>query len=172
MTSSVTDAVLVVAFVVLVALYVTWTAGRLDRMHARVDASWAALDAQLVRRAAAARALIPHLPAGAEAQVLDQRAAEALVAGEQGRDVVENGVTRALRAAVPLLVSSDDAKHALAEVEDASSRVSLARSFHNSAVTDTQALRRRRIPRLLRLAGHREMPTFFDVDDTAVGGTQ
>jgi len=45
--------------------------------------------------------------------------------------------------------------------------VGLARSFHNSAVTDTRALRRRRMPRLLRLAGHRAMPSFFDMDDTA-----
>jgi hypothetical protein len=46
--------------------------------------------------------------------------------------------------------------------------VGLARSFHNSAVTDTRALRRRRMPRLLRLAGHRAMPSFFDMDDTAI----
>mgnify|MGYP001127291260 FL=1 len=59
------------------------------------------------------------------------------------------------------------AEAALAELESASSRVGLARSFHNSAVTDTRALRRRRMPRLLRLAGHRAMPSFFDMDDTA-----
>ena len=47
--------------VALLAVYVSWTAGRLDRLHARVDASWAALDAQLVRRAAAARAVATHL---------------------------------------------------------------------------------------------------------------
>ena len=53
--------ILAVAF--LLGFYVTWTAGRLDRLHARVDASWAALDAQLVRRAAAARAVAAHLRA-------------------------------------------------------------------------------------------------------------
>lgn len=161
------DALLVVGIVVLLALYVTWTAGRLDRMHARVDAAWAALDAQLVRRAAAARALLPHLPPGPEATAVDERAVEALAAGEHGREAVENALTRALRAAVPLLPSSEQAEAALAELESASTRVGLARSFHNSAVTDTRALRRRRLPRLLRLAGHRAMPAFFDVDDTA-----
>ena len=159
------DVVLAVGVVVLLALYITWTAGRLDRMHARVDAAWAALDAQLVRRAAAARALLPHLPPGPEADALDARAVEALAAGEHGRDVVENELTRAVRAAVPLLPVS--AEPALEELEAASTRVGLARSFHNSAVTDTRALRRRRMPRLLRLAGHRAMPSFFDVDDTA-----
>ena len=162
-----TDVALLVAAIVLVALYITWTAGRLDRMHARVDAAWAALDAQLVRRAAAARALLPLLPPGPEVEALDERAAEALVAGEQDRDVVENALTRALRAAVPLLPDTPPAQQALEELEAASTRVGLARSFHNGAVRDTRRLRRRRLPRLLRLAGHRAMPSFFDVDDTA-----
>jgi hypothetical protein len=161
------DVALLVGIVVLVSLYITWTAGRLDRMHARVDAAWAALDAQLVRRAAAARALVPLLPAGPEADALDERAAAALVAGEQDRDVVENALTRAVRAAIPRLPATPTAEQALAELEAASTRVGLARSFHNSAVHDTRALRRRRLPRLLRLAGHRAMPLFFDVDDTA-----
>jgi hypothetical protein len=161
------DVLLLVGLVVLVALYVTWTAGRLDRMHARVDAAWSGLDAQLVRRAAAARALLPHLPAGPEAAAVDERAVAALAAEEHGREAVENALTRALRAAVPLLPETPGAEAALAELESASSRVGLARSFHNSAVTDTRALRRRRMPRLLRLAGHRAMPSFFDMDDTA-----
>lgn len=163
-----TDGVLVAVAVVLVALYVTWTAGRLDRMHARVDAAWAALDAQLVRRAAAARELLPHLPPGPEATALDQRSATALSAGEQERDVVENALTRAVRAAVPLLPADEPARQALAELEAAAHRAVLARSFHNSAVAGTRSLRRRRLPRLLRLAGHRSMPAFFDVDDTAL----
>lgn len=163
-----TDTLLLVGLVVLVSLYITWTAGRLDRMHARVDAAWAALDAQLVRRAAAARDLLAQLPPGPEATVLAERAAAALAADEYGRDVVENALTRALRAAAPLLPDTPDAGAALTEVENASERVGLARAFHNNAVTDTRALRRRRLPRLLRLAGHRAMPTFFDVDETAL----
>jgi hypothetical protein len=161
----VTDVVLLVGVVVLLALYVTWTAGRLDRMHARVDAAWAGLDAQLVRRAAAACDLLPFLPPGPDADALDARAHAALAAGEVDRDVIENDLTRALRAATPLLPPA--AEVALAELDAAASRVGLARSFHNSAVTDTRALRGRRMPRMLRLAGHRALPAFFDVDDTA-----
>ena len=146
--------------IVLLAIYVTWTAGRLDRMHARVDAAWAALDAQLVRRAAAARALVPLLPDGPEADALLQTAATALDAGTEGRESVENDLTRALRAATPLL----PANAGTAELDTAVTRVGLARSFHNSAVSDTRALRFRRLPRALRLAGRRAMPTFFDVD--------
>lgn len=156
---------------VLLASYVTWTAGRLDRMHARVDAAWAALDAQLVRRAAAARALLPLLPAGPESAALERAASAALEAGEAGREVVENDLSRALRAAWPLLPAGSEAEQAVAELETAATRVGLARSFHNSAVVDTRALRRRRLPRALRLAGHRAVPAFFDVDDTALRPT-
>ena len=163
-----TGAAWTVLAIVLLASYVTWTAGRLDRMHARVDAAWAALDAQLVRRAAAARALMPLLPSGPEAHALEVAASAALDAGERGRDLVENALSRALRAAVPLLPVGPEMERAHAELETAATRVGLARSFHNNAVNDTRALRGRRLPRALRLAGRRDMPTFFDVDDTAL----
>ncbi len=156
--------VAVVATVVLLASYVTWTAGRLDRMHARVDAAWAALDAQLVRRAAAARALRSQLPAGPAARALDAAATASLDAGPAGREAVENDLSRALKAAAALVPDYTS----LTELETASTRVGLARSFHNTAVTDTRGLRRRRLPRALRLAGRRAMPTYFDIDDTVL----
>jgi hypothetical protein len=53
------------------------------------------------------------------------------------------------------------------ELREAAARVLIARRFYNDAVRDTRALRARRMPRLLRLAGHRAMPQFFDIDDTA-----
>lgn len=152
-----------VAVLVLLAVYVFWTAGRLDRMHARVDASWAALDAQLVRRAAAARALVPLLPPPVGIE-LDAVAHEALEAGEEGREAVENDLTRALRSALPALPAGAD----LRELDSAVTRVGLARSFHNRAVKDTRALRRRRMPRALRLAGHRRLPQYFEIDDTSL----
>lgn len=151
---------------VLLGAYVTWTAGRLDRLHARVDAAWAALDAQLVRRAAAARALAPYVPDPAVAAELDEAAHVAVDAGEQDREAVENTLSRALRSAVPLIAEPAP----LEELRAAASKVALARSFHNAAVKDTRSLRWRRIPRLLRLAGHRAMPTYFEIDDTSLAG--
>lgn len=139
--------------VIAVAVYITWTAGRLDRMHARVDAAWAALDAQLVRRAAAARALeLPSVVRAAEA---------ALDAGPVGRQEVENALSRALHAVWPQVPPGPQRD----ELEAAATRVALARSFHNGAVTNALTLRRNRLVRLLRLSGHRAPPEFFDVDD-------
>jgi hypothetical protein len=142
-----------VIVIIAVSIYITWTAGRLDRMHARVDAAWAALDAQLVRRSAAARALgVPSVTRAADA---------ALVAGVAERQDRENDLSRELRAAWPAVPPGPNR----AELEAAASRVALARSFHNGAVTNARALRRNRLARLLHLAGRREMPEFFDVDE-------
>lgn len=157
------------AVLVLLAAYVTWTAGRLDRLHARVDAAWAALDAQLVRRAAAARELVPAVPDQERAAALDQAAVRALEAGEDGREEVENDLSRVLKAAVPTVPSVPSGPD-LARLQSAATRVALARSFHNAAVKDTRTVRWRRVPRLLRLAGHRAMPTFFEIDDTTLAG--
>jgi hypothetical protein len=153
-----------VLVLVLAVVYVTWTAGRLDRLHARVDAAWAALDAALVRRAAAARAVAAAMPAGPEASALEQAARATLDVEPEGREALENDLSRALRRALPLLPPGVD----LTELEHASTRVGLARSFHNAAVRDTRVVRLRRIPRALHLAGHRELPQYFEIDDTTV----
>jgi hypothetical protein len=47
---TITDIVIVVAIVLFLGVYVSWRAGRLDRMHTRLDASRAALEVTLVRR--------------------------------------------------------------------------------------------------------------------------
>ncbi len=52
------------------------------------------------------------------------------------------------------------------ELHESAVRVSIARRFYNDAVRDTRALRRGRMPRLFHLAGRRELPQFFDIDDT------
>lgn len=161
-----TNVVVVLGALVLLASYVTWTAGRLDRLHARVDAAWAALDAQLVRRAAAARALVPLLPPGPDAVELDGAAHNALEGQQEGRESVENDLSRSVHRVLPLLPPEVD----LRELRTAATRVALARSFHNAAVKNTLSLRWRRVPRLLRLAGHRPMPTYFEIDDTALAG--
>ena len=154
-------AVLVV--VALLTLYATWTAGRLDRLHARVDAAWAALDAQLVRRAAAARALATELP-GPHGRALEEAAHRALEHGGEGREAVENDLSRALRAVLPVVEEGT----AFEELVTAATRVGLARSFFNTAVQDARAVRLRRLPRALRLAGHARLPQYFEIDDTAL----
>lgn len=163
----------VVAAVVVATLltaWITFTATRLDRLHARIDAAQAALDAQLVRRAAAVQH-VADLADGAldaaRARRMSEAAQAALSAPPDARERTENAVGR---AANDLADRRDELPPALAgalgEVADAAIRVVLARRFYNDAVRDTRTLRTGRMPRLLHLAGHRELPQFFDIDDT------
>ncbi len=50
----VTNIVIIAAVVLFLGVYVSWRAGRLDRMHTRLEAAHAALDVTLVRRSSVA----------------------------------------------------------------------------------------------------------------------
>src|SRR5712691_136901 len=156
--------VAIVAGVALLAAWITWTATRVDRLHVRLDAARAALDCQLVRRAAALQALVDR-SAGRfgehTAAVLRAVARASLEADEPTREVVENDLSRALHDLPPDL---DPAL--MADLADAGRRVAYARRFHNDAVRDTLALRRLPLPRLLRLGGRQPLPVFFEIDNT------
>jgi hypothetical protein len=159
--------VLAVVVAVLLTMWVTFTLTRLDRLHARVDAAQAALDAQLVRRAAALQHVAesgePAMPTELRTRY-ERVALDALTAVDPRREAAENAVGRVLRELadrpVPLGAPS------VAELTEAASRVLIARRFYNDAVRDTRTLRARRMPRVLHLAGHRGVPQFFDIDDT------
>lgn len=153
-------------------VYLSWTAGRLDRLHARVDAARAALDAQLVRRSAVALEL-------ATAGILDPAAA-VLIAGAAheareveppAREQAESDLSRALRAALDQpgqheeLLAVAPGRSLLAELDTAAHRVVMARRFHNDAVRATTAVRRKRHVRYLRLAGHAPDLVSFECDD-------
>ncbi len=93
----------VVALVVAVGSYLTWLAGRLDRLAMRVEAARASLDAQLVRRAAAAQALAARAQSPGRSSPLDDLAAAAtaaLEAAPERREAAESALTRAVRAVV------------------------------------------------------------------------
>jgi hypothetical protein len=154
--------VTVVAFVVAIATYVTWTATRVDRLHARATAAAAALDAQSVRRAAAAAELGER-----ESMVEAQVAARAvLVAEPEDRQAAENDLTRALRLAATKFEPED-----LGAVSEASRRLALARQVHSDLVRDALAIRQRPLVRLLRLTRRHQQPTFFDIDEPTLDGT-
>jgi hypothetical protein len=161
--------VLAVVVAVLLTMWVTFTLTRLDRLHARVDAAQAALDAQLVRRAAALQHVAESPDSGVPDELrpgYDDIAKRALNAPppDPERQAAENAVGRALveLAALPEPLHAE----ANAELQEAAARVLIARRFYNDAVRDTRALRGRRMPRLFRMAGRRPMPEFFDIDDT------
>jgi hypothetical protein len=175
----ITDIILVVAGALLVGVYVSWRAGRIDRLHHRVGIARSALDVALLRRSSVALELASSgLLDPATSLLLAGAGHEARAGGLGGdhpRELAESNLTRALRAAFDQpdfrasLTGKDGADELLAEVEAASHQVFLARKFYNDAVSATKDARRRPLARLLRLAGHAEMPEYFEMDDSLIG---
>lgn len=163
--------VVAVVLIVLLAVWITWTANRIDRLFARVEAARASLDAQLVRRSASAQALADEDTAAlGEPLACELRAAAhgALNADDAGRESAENDLGRTLTR----LEGTAPDRFRLAELREAATRVGIARRFYNDAVRDLGDLRAQRMPRLLRLGSRRPMPGFFEIDDrlsTAAG---
>ena len=164
--------VVALAVVALLALYLRGLAGRLDRLHVRVEAARDALDAQLVRRTAAALELAhAGLLDPATSVLLAEEAYGAQTAGEAERPTAESELTGALRASIPdvqtlaLLDDSSRGTELLGALRTACGRVVLARRFYNDAARSTQALRDRRLVRWLHLAGTAPYPRDFEMDD-------
>jgi 8-oxo-dGTP pyrophosphatase MutT (NUDIX family) len=158
-------AILIVAGV-LVLILVAWliaTANRLDRLHIRTDAAWAALDAALGRRAVVARSVAAT---GAAPGSLREIADHAEKVPRSEREAAENELTRELstveRVRLPLAM--------VAELVDAEQRVVIARRMHNDAVRDTLVQRRRRMVRWLKLAGTAPQPEYFEIAEPELNG--
>ena len=170
--STLTGVIIAIAVAILVGVYVSWRAGRLDRLHARVETARAVLDAALVRRSSVALELAAcGLLDPATSLLLAGAAHDARAAGEPN-ELAESDLTRALRAALgqpgfrAALAERGRGDELLAELEAAAHQVFLARKFYNDAVAVTRAARRRRLVRLLRLAGGAPLPEFFEIDDS------
>jgi hypothetical protein len=189
----ITWGIVVVVGLVCAAWYLSYSAARLDRLHARVEGALSALDAQLVRRAEAtlelanSGALDPAsalILAGAASESLEAhngRTGEDLLEGQHfaGREVIESDLSQALHLALaPEVVAAIRAAApgpgaaALSRVVAAGMRVQLARRFHNDAVTDVQRVRRKSVVRWFRLAGHAALPHTIEFEDELPTGVR
>ena len=168
--------VVLAALLVAAALWLTWTANRLDRMHHRIDVARGRLDAQLLRRSgvvlelAATDVLDP-----ASRIVLLEAAHRARGADEADLEQAESDLSQALRAVVgeldlASLRRDPEVASLLEELAQACARVELARRFHNDAVVTARGLRSRRRVRWLRLAGHAAALRAVDLDDVPPTG--
>ncbi|EEP74491.1 hypothetical protein E1258_25765 [Micromonospora sp. KC207] len=140
----------------LVAAYLIWTAGRVERLRVRADSAARALDAHLLRRAAAA-AVLAERRYGVE---LYAAARIALDAEPEEREAAENDLTRQLRA-----VRLDPTDPECEAVIAASRRLALARQVHTDLVRDARSARGRPLVRLLRMGRRHPWPRYFDIDD-------
>jgi hypothetical protein len=134
--------------------YLAWTAHRVERVHVRAASAGRALDAHLLRRAAAAAVVAEET----EFTELYAAARLALDAEPDEREAAENDLTRQLQSA--RLTGTTAATRTLMAT---SRRVVLARQVHTDLVRDALTARRRPLVRLLRMARQYERPRYFDI---------
>lgn len=158
------------ALAILVALiflwYLTFTASRLDRLHHRVETSWASLDALLQRRAAIALE-IAHSPSldPAAAVVLTRSAYLAREAEMAERSEAEESLANA----IALICESEDFHKEYPEISErlevVTQKIRIAIDIHRESVATTKLQRSRPIVRIFRLAGRAPLPVVHPFEE-------
>ena len=170
--------IILIVFVVMISgVYISWRAGRLDRLHNRVETARTALDLALVRRSSAAYELASSgLTDLATSLLLADAVRRAKDAATAERDLAESDLTRALRAAFGQpgfraeLDGKEGAKELVGDVEAAAHQVYIARKFYNDVAARTIDARRRPLARVFRLSGNAPPPEFFEMEDSLADG--
>ena len=167
--------------ILLVVAFVVWrlsaVAGRIDRLHHRIELARASLDAQLLRRARAAEALATSgLLDPASAIVLAQAASHCRntdLDDAVERGIVESELSGDLRAvfadpeSVAELRAVPEGEELLTDLAASCRQVTLSRRFLNDGVQAARLLRQGRWVRWFRLAGNAPRPEMFEMDDVA-----
>ncbi len=149
------------------AWYLSFLAGRLDRLHHRVETSWANLDSLLQRRAAIAIEIArSEISDPASSLLLTFAAHQAREASIKDRSQAETGLSGALgilletSTAVQNLAEQD----LLRELKDLNEKITVAISLHVESVTRTQLIRSKWIIRTFRLAGRAPLPVTYEFE--------
>ncbi len=165
------DLLLYAVLALLAFWYLSFSASRLDRLHHRVETSWATLDSLLQRRAAIAleiaRSAITDpatsllLTASAyqarSADIEDRSSAESVLSGALGMMLLER----------ESIVSESD-QVLLHELEQLTDKIKVSIAIHVEAVTRTQLIRSKIVFRLFRLAGTAPLPVTYEFEADAI----
>lgn len=156
-----------IIFVLFVIWYLTFLARRLDRLHHRVDNSWANLDVLLQKRAAVALEIAhSDIADPASSLLLTGAAYQARDASIQYRSNAESGLSGALG----LLL--EDSRHLataadsqlLTELSALTDKIRVAIAIHTDAVNRSQMLRGKFVVRTFRLAGSAPLPVTYEFE--------
>jgi len=157
-----------VGFLLLVSLwYLSFFATRLDRLHHRVETSWANLDVLLQKRAAVALEIAhSDIADPASSLLLTGAAYQARDADIESRSSAESGLSGALG----LLL--EDSQHLataagnalLTELSALTDKIRVAIAIHTDAVSRTQMVRGKFIVKIFRLAGTAPLPVTYEFE--------
>ena len=162
-------AIVLILILLFFAWYLSFSASRLDRLHHRVETSWANLDAALQRRAAVALE-IAHLSEVDPATnlMLTSSAYAAREADIDERSDSESALSESLKL---LTIGSDLPEiypELFAKLADVTERVRLAIAIHVESVISTRNVRKKLVFRVFRLAGTAPLPVKHAFEDDVI----
>ena len=159
---------LTIGFLLLLGVwYLSFSATRLDRLHHRVETSWANLDVLLQKRAAVALEIAhSDIADPASSLLLTGAAYQARDADIKSRSAAESGLSGALGLLLEdsehLSTAADNAL--LTELSALTDKIRVAIVLHTDAVSRTQMVRRKFIVKIFRLAGTAPLPVTYEFE--------
>jgi hypothetical protein len=162
-----TSIFLAILAILIFAWYLSFLATRLDRLHHRVETSWANLDALLQRRAAIAIEIArTEISDPASSLLLTFAAHQARDASIKDRSQAESSLSGALGILLEISESVDEviAKELLEELKMLNEKITVAIALHVESVTRTQLIRSQSVIRIFRLAGRAPLPILHEFE--------
>jgi hypothetical protein len=159
---------LIVVILLVILWYLSFSATRLDRLHHRVETSWANLDGLLQRRAAIALEIARSDRADpASSLLLTAAAYQARDASIVNRSHAESGLSGALGLLQNdlTLESKPGEQELLRELSELTNKIRVAIAIHVDAVNRTRAVRQKLIFKVFRLAGRAPLPVTYEFED-------
>lgn len=163
---------LLISILILIVLwYLSFTATRLDRLHHRVETSWANLDVLLQKRAAVALEIAhSDIADPASSMLLTGAAYQARDADIESRSQAESGLSGALGLLLEdsqhLTTAADNAL--LSELSILTDKIRVAIAIHTDAVNRTQLVRKKLVVRIFRLAGTAPLPVTHEFESDVI----
>ena len=165
------DIFLYAALFLLAFWYLSFSASRLDRLHHRVETSWATLDSLLQRRAAIALEIARSaITDPATSLLLTASAYQARSADIEDRSSAESVLSGALGMMLQereSIVTEND-QVLLHELEQLTDKIKVSIAIHVEAVTRTQLIRSKIVFRVFRLAGTAPLPVTYEFEADAI----
>jgi len=151
--------------VLVCAWYLSFLATRLDRLHHRVETSWATLDGLLQQRAAIALEIAhSEISDPAISMLLTQTAHQAREADIRGRTEAESALSGTLGLLMSHGAEVDGNHPLLTELFLITEKIRVAIAIHIEAVQRTQLLRGKFLVKIFRLAGHAPLPVTYEFE--------
>lgn len=165
------ESLVIILAAVIIGWYLSFLASRLDRLHHRVETSWATLDSLLQQRAALAQQIVAESNLDpATAYLISISAISARKASIIERSAAESVLSEALK-----LVQSSARDNSLKlpselliELSDITNKVKMAINIHLEAVNATRNVRSKIFIRLFRLAGKAPLPVRYEFEDDSL----